>query len=176
MLIEHLEKSFSNCNTEIKTLNTAIEQHKSTILQYQKANIDSFAGVENALEILENENAVSILKELSSNWHSYKERLVAIANEMRLCKEREMHNQTRLDEITKELQSKVERSNRLMEAITKCSERILLILGEWKSADELQSYYNKAIVDANASFVASCGFHSPVLSNCKFPLSSIVNE
>ena len=155
LLIEHLEKSFSNCKTEIETLNTAIEQHKSTILQYQKANLDSFAGVENAGEILENENAVSILKELSSNWHNYKERLVAIANEMQLCKDREMHNQARLDEVAKDLESKVARNNRLKAEIEKCTQRIQLILGEWKSADELQAHYNKAIAAANTSFVAA---------------------
>ena len=155
LLIEHLEKSFSNCKTEIETLNTAIEQHKSTILQYQKANLDSFAGVENAGEILENGNAVSILKELSSNWHNYKERLVAIANEIQLCKDREMHNQARLDEVAKDLESKVARNNRLKAEIEKCTQRIQLILGEWKSADELQAHYNKAIAAANTSFVAA---------------------
>lgn len=155
LLIENLERCFADSTTGIKTLNTAIEQHQSTISQYHKANLDCFAGVQNACEILESENAVSILKELSSNWHSYKEHLAEIANEIKLYKERELHNQASLDAIVKEQESKTEKSNQLKERIVKCKERILLILGEWKSADEMQSHYNRAIAEANKSFVAA---------------------
>ena len=155
LLIEHLEKSLSNSKIEIETLHAAIAQHNNTISQYQKANLDYLAGIDNAGELLENKDATKILKELADNWSKYKERLVAIGNESALCKNKQSHHQTRLEEIEKELHTKNEKNNHLKEEIEKCQERIKLILGQWNSVNEAQQYYNQSIAEANKTFATA---------------------
>ena len=155
LLIEHLENNSLGCRSEIETLNTAIEHHTSTITQYQKANLGYFMGVENAPELLEKENAVSILKEFSSNWNSYKERLAAIDSETTISTDRLSNHQSRLKEIEKELNDKQEKNNQLKRDIESSKERLLLLLGKWRSAEEMQQHYNDAIATANKAFVSA---------------------
>ena len=155
LLIEHLEKSLSNSKIEIETLFTAIAQHKSTISQYQKANLDYLAGIENVDALLNDKNAIETLKKLAVNWSRYKERLVAIDNEWALCANKQSHHQARMQEIEKELQNKNEKNNQLKSEIEKSQERILQILGKWRSASEAQQHYNKAIAEANKMFATA---------------------
>ena len=154
-LIEHLENSYSSSKTEIETLHTAIELHSSTILQYQKANLDYFAGVDNAHDLLESENSISILKELSSNWNSYKERIAAIDNETIIATDRLSLYQARLEEIEKEVYVKQEKNKLFKLEIENSKERLVILLDKWRTAEEMLQYYNCAIATANKAFVSA---------------------
>ena len=149
LLIEHIEKNLSNCKIEIETLQNIIEQHNNNILQYRKANIGYLEGVDNAQQLLEKKDASTILKELASNWKSYNERLVTINNEIVLCTNKESNFQARLQDIEKELHVKQEKSIKLKTGISECKERIMFILGNWKSSDEIQQHYNRSVANAN---------------------------
>lgn len=155
ILLESLEKNISGCNIEIETLNTVIEQHNRNIAQYRQANIAYLAGISNAHSLLEEKDAVRVLKELSSNWKNYNERLVVISNEITLCTNRESHHHSRLEDIEKELQDRITKNRHLKDEIGKCKERILQILGKWKSCDDMQQYYNNSVASAGKAYTAA---------------------
>lgn len=162
LLIEHLEKSFSDSKNEIDTLRVAIEQHEKAIVQYKKANIDFLAGVDNANELLDGENVVSELNGLFTRWNSYKERLTAIGNEQALITNKLQNSQNRLDEIDNSLNSKREKNQLLKTEIDSQKDKLLSLLGKWESADALLQYYNKAIADINKAFVSATDSKSKI--------------
>lgn len=155
LLIEHLENTLANSRVEIKTLRAGIEQHHNTIEQYNAANLSYLKNVADAKELLNNSNAINHLQELASNWNNYKERLVAISNDIALCTNSEANHRTRLGEIEKELECKKSKSQQLRESLEMCKERLSIILDKWKSAGEMQEYYNNAIAEAGKVFVAA---------------------
>ena len=151
-LIEHLESNISNCRTEIEKLQSAIELHNGSIARNHNANLDNLAGIENAQVLLESKDAASVLDTLLENWNIYKERLHAITNEMNVCAGNKAGHQSRVLDIEKELKEKTARIEALEEAMKKEKEQLRILLGNWKTADELQQHYIEATANANKAF------------------------
>ena len=151
-LIEQLENDTANCRTEIEKLSSIIEIHKASIAQSRSANLTYMSGVENAVELLEKSNAATLLTTLSTNWSNYKSRLETITNELAICRNNKESYRTHAQEIKKELEDKRERLLLLEEEMEKRNRKLVSILSSWKTANEMQQYYNEAIANANKKF------------------------
>ena len=152
-LIEQLETDTANCRTEIEKLRSTIEIHNASIAQSRSANLSYMSGVKDAAELLQESNAAAMLTTLSTNWNSYKSRLETITNELTICTNNKQAYSTHAEELEKDLQNKKERIQLLEEDMEKRNRHLASILGSWKSANELQQYYNDAIANANKRFV-----------------------
>lgn len=155
LLIEHIEKNIDGTRIEIERLKAAIAQHNEAIARYIQANLGYLQGVADAKELLSATDASNRLTKFASDWNSYKERLVAIGNDITLQQTRESNNRSRVEEIAKELSSKKERHDEIVKEIAKCKERIKEILGQWKSTEEMQEHYTKAVSAASKAFVTA---------------------
>ncbi len=82
LLIEHIEKNIDGTRIEIERLKAAISQHNEAIARYTQANLGYLQGVADAAELLSASDASNRLTRLASDWNSYKERLVAIENDI----------------------------------------------------------------------------------------------
>lgn len=151
-LIEHLEGNISNCRSEIEKLQAAIELHNSSIARNHNANLSLLAGVEDAATLLTRKNAASDLTGLYTKWNSYKERMHAITNEINVCTANKVGHHSRLQDAQKELKEKKARIEELESGMQKQKQHLASLLGDWKSANEMQQHYINAIANVNKLF------------------------
>ena len=151
-LVERLETNITNHKADIERLRLAIELHNNSITQYHNINLSYLSGVENAETLLQEKSAVTTLTTLSTNWNNYKSRLEAIASEIAICINSKKGHRAHADEIENELKEKMQKQQLHEDEMKKCKEHLASILGNWKTANELQQHYNEAIAKANKRF------------------------
>lgn len=164
-LLEHLEANIANSRAEIDRLQSAIELHRNSIARYHNANLAHLAGIEDAATLLADKNAATQLTTLLANWNSYKERLLAITNEINVCEGNKAGHLSRVQDVEKELNEKRIRLQQLQESIKNQKEQLQALLGDWKSADALQRHYIDAITAANKAFADA--------TQCKVEIESV---
>ena len=163
-LIEHLESNISNCRTEIEKLQSAIDLHNSSIARKHNTNLTHLAGIEDAEALLAGKSAAKELNALFTNWNSFKERLQAITSEIEVEKANKAGHLSRIQDIEKELSEKRARIEKLGESIKRDKEQLQALLGNWKTADELQQHYIGAITDANKAFADAAQYKAGIES------------
>ena len=153
LLLDNLESGIKDRRREIDRLNSAIELHNEAIANYHKANIGYMADIDDAEALLACNGIEEELTTLSSNWNSYKERLVAIGEELSVCR----NNMTICSSALKAVDTDLEKKNALAETLVKnidgYKERVNSITGKWKTAEAMQEHCNDLIQKANKAFV-----------------------
>ena len=164
LLIERLESDISNCGTKIGALQSVIDTHNKFIASTHSANLNHLADIEDAQALLARKDAAAMLDTLLKNWNIYKERLNTITSDINVYAGKKAGQEGAKLDVEKELKEKRARIEALEASMKREKEQLRVLLGDWKTADELQQHYIKAIANANKLFADATQYKTEIES------------
>lgn len=164
LLIERLESDISNCGTKIGALQSVIDTHNKFIASTHSANLNHLADIEDAQALLARKDAAAMLDTLLKNWNIYKERLNTITSDINVYAGKKAGQEGAKLDVEKELKEKRARIEALEASMKREKEQLRVLLGDWKTADELQQHYIKAIANANKAFADATQYKAEIES------------
>ncbi len=164
--LSYVQLRIEECNKEISAISGAIDIHKSTTVELRQKNYGLLCNVANAEEILARKNLSATLNNLAKEWNAKREREIKIKEEIRINTNNVAAGNERLLAVEEELKVKQRNFDEIKCSIEAQSKKVSHLIGEGKSAADVQKQCNEAIAAAVASYTVAIEQKGDAANEC----------